>query len=75
MTITFEDILIFATGASETPPMGLTPSPTIAFCPTAKYPTASTCSNVLTLPLGQVYDDFKRNFAFGILNSHGFMCL
>ena len=75
LEFSFEDILIFVTGAADVPPMGFSPSPTIEFCDEIKYPIASTCSNVLTLPLNQAYEEFKDNFVFGILNSHGFMRL
>ena len=60
--ISFKDILIFTTGASDVPPMGFSPTPTIQFNDGMKFPLASTCSNVLTLPLNQTYDEFKDNF-------------
>ena len=59
--ISFEDILIY-TGAL-----------TIQFDDGIKFPLASTCSNVLMLPLNQAYGEFKDNLTFGIRNSHGFM--
>ena len=75
INITFEDILAFATGATDIPPMGFESKPTISFDANIKFPTASACANVLTLPLGQSYEEFERNFSFVILNSYGFMCL
>ena len=64
LEFSFEDILIFVTGAADVPPMGFSPSPTLEFCDEIKYPTASTCTNVLTLPLNQAYEEFKDNFVF-----------
>ena len=54
--ISLEDILIFATGASEIPPMGFDEQPSVAFKPKGEFeagglPSASTCANRLYLPL------------------------
>ena len=52
--VTLADIPIFATGASQIPPIGFTEQPTIKFQPSNEevclFPTASTCSNELLLP-------------------------
>ena len=75
MQISFEDILIFATGSAAVPPMGFSPMPSLEFSDDIGFPSASTCSNTLTLPLHLQYDTFKHNLVYGILNSPGFMAM
>ena len=72
-TIKLEDILAFVTGAPSEPPMGFHPQPAINFQRTSPYPRASTCSNVLFLPLREMdYNEFTYRMCFGILSSAGF---
>ena len=73
---TLEDILIFATGANEPPPLGFHPNPTIQFWNDVR-PKSNTCGNVLFLPLHQSsdevsYETFKSYMDDGILNSPTF---
>ncbi|XP_067088310.1 G2/M phase-specific E3 ubiquitin-protein ligase-like [Osmerus mordax] len=78
-----EKILMFATGCSALPAIGLKPEPSIEFLHTdcllpgdtqqrAKFPTANTCVNCLRLPLHKDYTAFKYNMDFGICNTQGF---
>ena len=72
----FADILMFATGADAIPPCGFDPSPTLEFLPSspsAMYPTANTCSNVLCiLIIHDEYEKFKETIEFAMLNAVGF---
>nr|XP_055051747.1 uncharacterized protein LOC129437569 isoform X2 [Misgurnus anguillicaudatus] len=76
-------ILMFATGCSCLPAIGLKPKPSIEFLhstdslpPTAsvgeKFPTANTCVNCLRLPLHKDYATFKANMDFALCNTQGF---
>ena len=70
-----EDILSFATGATEVPPIGLIPKPAITFHEEDSfYPLANTCINCLKLPMRRNadYESFKYNFFYGINNTQGF---
>ena len=67
------DVLAFTTGASAIPPLGLCPTPAIAFTPSVGLPTASTCSNVLCIPLHLTeYEQFKASFDLAIRGCQGF---
>lgn len=79
-------ILTFATGASEIPPIGFNPQPSIEFlhyeqtqvvnsshgASPPRFPIANTCVNCLRLPLHSVYEAFKTNVDFAIANTQGF---
>ena len=69
-------ILAFATGALNVPPMGFPIPPNIRFItgddPRA-LPTASTCSLTLALPLSLTeYNNFKERMTMAVLNTVGF---
>lgn len=72
--VTLADIPIFATGASQIPPIGFTEQPTIKFQPSNEevclFPTASTCSNELLLPTA--HETFKYYMLSGIAGAVGF---
>ena len=70
-TVTLEDILFFATGGRQIPPMGFSPHPTIAFRQDL-YPRASTCANTLELPLIDTYPEFRAAMCYAICNTVGF---
>ena len=70
-SVTLADVLMFATGATSMPPMGLDPSPTIEFTE-CQFPTANTCANQLNLPLFLDNDAFEENMFFGLVNGAGF---
>ena len=78
-------ILTFATGASEIPPIGFSPQPSIEFLhdeqtvfnsthgvSAARFPMANTCVNCLRIPLHSAYEAFKTNMDFAIANTQGF---
>ncbi|KAI7800578.1 putative G2/M phase-specific E3 ubiquitin-protein ligase-like [Triplophysa rosa] len=78
-----DKILMFATGCSVLPAIGLKPQPSIEFLHAVdalplsasvreKFPTANTCVNCLRLPLHKDYATFKFNMDFGICNTQGF---
>ncbi|KAK3588095.1 hypothetical protein CHS0354_012151 [Potamilus streckersoni] len=73
--INLENILMFATGMKEQP---YGQYPKIYFNhsyfgePASKYPTSSTCSCVLYLPLHDTFEEFKEAMDFGILNGDQF---
>ena len=67
------DILIFVTGASAIPPLGLIPTPTITFTSEERLLTASTCSNELRIPYSlQEYAKFEEIFDLSIRGGQGF---
>ncbi|XP_053380734.1 G2/M phase-specific E3 ubiquitin-protein ligase-like [Mercenaria mercenaria] len=73
--VTFEDVLVFATGGNNVPYLGFSPDPSIEFVYDSgekNFPQANTCSVVLRLPTVNSYEQFKENMDFGILNSPGF---
>ena len=74
--VSISKIMMFVTGVKRVPPMGFPLKPTISFLPDdgmQTFPTASTCSLILRLPLSLVnYEDFKEKMKFAVLNTIGF---
>ena len=74
---TLGEVLTFATGCDDIPPLGFTPMPTLKFHEDV-HPKANTCDTTLYLPLfpgvsGDVeYEIFKEKMDYGILNSPSF---
>jgi hypothetical protein len=70
--ITLADVLIFATGASQPPPLGFDSTPALEFT-AGKFPMANTCGVTLYIPLlyGE-YEEFKDTMEFAIQNSPSF---
>lgn len=68
--ITFEDILVFATGHDSPPDLGFTPAPSLEFISGSKFPLANTCEIRITLK--DTYEEFKIDMGFGIKKSPGF---
>ena len=74
---TLGEVLTFATGNDEIPPLGFIPMPSIRFWEDVR-PKANTCDTTLYLPLfpnvnGEVaYEEFKEKMDDGILNSPSF---
>ena len=60
--MTLQDILVFATGASEPPPLGFDSKPHLDFT-AGKYPTANTCGVTLYVPL--LYSKYDSSPSFG----------
>ncbi|XP_037548507.1 G2/M phase-specific E3 ubiquitin-protein ligase, partial [Nematolebias whitei] len=75
-----QNILVFATGANEIPPIGFIPAPSIEFLHEGSeesssklmLPMANTCINCLKLPLLTTYEVFKENMDFALWNTQGF---
>ena len=72
-----EDLLQFATGASQIPPMGFDKLIDIKFFPftdgNKNYPTASTCGMEIFLPRGvEDVTKFCQLMTEGIVSSPGF---
>ena len=66
---TLVDVLVFATGANEPPPMGFDSTLNLEFT-MRKFPLANTCGLTLLLPLHHAACNlFKEAMDFVILNS------
>jgi hypothetical protein len=78
LTISLSHILMFATGASEIPAIGLIPRPSIRFnhnTSEERKLSVSACANILTLPVSEKMaslESFQEEFMFCMLNSPGF---
>ena len=74
LPLTLEDILTFATGASQVPPTGWLEQPHIEFKNDSDLPSASTYSNCLYIPTTHAnnYDSFKYKFVFAVNCAVGF---
>lgn len=73
LTLTLEDILSFATGATNIPLLGFKAEGHMTFLHDGgMFPTASTCSMTLRLPIVTNYEVFKERMSYDILNAHGF---
>ncbi|XP_028577255.2 G2/M phase-specific E3 ubiquitin-protein ligase isoform X1 [Podarcis muralis] len=57
--VTLEDILVFATGIRDIPPIGFDPEPAVKFLH-IKYPVGKRHLNCLELPITKSYEKFKR---------------
>ncbi|XP_076126782.1 G2/M phase-specific E3 ubiquitin-protein ligase-like [Alosa pseudoharengus] len=68
------DILVFATGSNDVPPVGFSPSPSVEFLHdgNGRFPIANTCINCLRLPIHNTYTDFRTNIEFALTNTQGF---
>ena len=67
-------VMSFFSGADDIPPMGYARDPELNFNPSSKYPTASTCALLLTLPTCyDQYGQFKSalNVAFKMHGGFG----
>ena len=79
-TISFQNMLVFATGLNQIPVAGFDFSPRLEFIhepdvgeqECSKFPKAHTCTCVLRLPLHATYELFKEKMEFGILSAPGF---
>ncbi|XP_077863511.1 G2/M phase-specific E3 ubiquitin-protein ligase-like [Saccoglossus kowalevskii] len=73
--ISLGDLLTFFTGVASVPPLGLHPEPSISFLRDKDhiFPTANTCANILSLPLGLTdVEVFGERFTYALTNSMGF---
>lgn len=78
LTIMLSHVLMFVTGASEIPAIGLIPRPSLQFdhnTTEERKLSVSTCANILLLPVSQKMESlesFQKEFMFCMLNSPGF---
>lgn len=74
LPLTLEDILVFATGASQVPSMGWSEQPRIEFNKDGDLPSSSTRSNCLYIPTANAdnYNAFKYKFVFAVNCAVGF---
>ncbi|XP_062974961.1 G2/M phase-specific E3 ubiquitin-protein ligase [Elgaria multicarinata webbii] len=63
--VTLEDILVFATGIRNIPPIGFDPEPSVKFLH-IKYPIRKRHLNCLELPITKSYEKFKTILDFAI---------
>lgn len=76
--VTFDDLLMFATGTNRIPPLGFDPVPTLAFLHDPVngvkrvFPEANTCGLILRLPVHATYDSFSSHMILGIVQSPHF---
>ncbi|XP_065887268.1 uncharacterized protein [Dysidea avara] len=71
--ISLEDIVVFATGMAEEPPMGFLPKPSLVFHSDRRHPRSNTCANEIGIPVQRMpYEEFAYNMTYGILNTIGF---
>ncbi|XP_058277101.1 G2/M phase-specific E3 ubiquitin-protein ligase isoform X3 [Hirundo rustica] len=66
--VTFEDILLFATGSCYVPSIGFDPEPTIKFLH-IRYPIGNRLLNCLELPITKTYQQFKNIMELTIRNT------
>ncbi len=55
--ICLEQIVAFATGSTEVPPLGFDPKPSIGFQSECNLPSANTCANRILLQLNKMTYD------------------
>ncbi len=73
--VTFDNLLMFATGTDRIPALGFDPEPTLEFLHIPVngslriYPEANTCGLVLRLPLHVSYESFNESMILGIVQS------
>lgn len=64
-SVTLEDILVFATGIRNIPPIGFDPDPSVKFLH-IKYPIGNRDFNCLELPITKSYENLKKNLDIAI---------
>ena len=73
MTIKFENILFFSTGAPREPPLKFDPTPSVRFQHNSPYPRGNTCVNTIYLPTTDMpLDKFIYYMTSGITCTAGF---
>ena len=70
-----DEVLVFFSGASHVPPLGLSPNPRVSFLrgETSKFCTSSTCDNCLRLPTchGEDYQPFADAMTLSLKGNDG----
>ncbi|KAA0721544.1 hypothetical protein E1301_Tti022788 [Triplophysa tibetana] len=78
LSVTLQDVLVFASGASAIPVFGFKENPNITFLHEnidgnrLVFPEANTCSMTVKLPIGQEYDEFCRLMTAALVQSPTF---
>lgn len=76
LSMKFEDLLVFITGASAIPPLGFDEKPTLNFYTNEdnvrRLPWSSTCTNALYLPRNCSPDILKEMIIQSVSEGHGF---
>ena len=73
MTVTYEMILFFTTGAPRKPPLRFDPTPSVSSQYTSPYPRSNTCSNTIYLPTNEIpFEKFLYYMTYSITNTAGF---
>ncbi|KAL0993875.1 hypothetical protein UPYG_G00115050 [Umbra pygmaea] len=78
ITLSLENVLVFASGASTVPPFGFPCRPSLEFLHAPLngsmpvFPQANSCGIVLYLPLHNTYEEFSKWMAEGIIQSPTF---
>ena len=68
-----KELLVFATGANEEPPLEFDPVPSLQFLQDSTFPEANTCSDILHVPIHhETYEEFKNAMELGLLKCAGF---
>ena len=68
-----KDILIFATGADETPPLKFVPASLLQFTEESKFPLENNCANIMVLSLSHNNcGSFKDAMKTEILNASAY---
>ncbi|XP_057198976.1 G2/M phase-specific E3 ubiquitin-protein ligase-like isoform X1 [Triplophysa rosa] len=71
--LTLQEVLAFASGLEELPPLGFKNQPVIIFIHIGrKFPEANTCDVVLRLPIHRSYEEFCNHMCSGILQATEF---
>ena len=65
------DVCVFS-GARQPPPLGFPKKPKLKFLHGGKFPTASTCAFIFSIPIHSTYDAFREAMLLGILGNDGF---
>ncbi|KAA0721548.1 hypothetical protein E1301_Tti021662 [Triplophysa tibetana] len=78
LSVTLQDVLVFASGASAIPVFGFKENPNITFLHEnidgnrRVFPEANTCSMTVKLPIGQEYDELCRFMTAALVQSPTF---
>ena len=73
--VQLRDVLFFATGIKELPPVGFSKIPSLSFLhdDPSRFPKAHTCDCQLLLPtVHGTYAEFVIDMSFAIRNGYGF---
>lgn len=73
LTMKFESLLFFITGAPREAPLKFDPLPSVSFQHSSLYPHSNTCSNTIFLPaMDTSFGNFLYYMTSGIRSTLGF---